>query len=120
MHWIYLSLAIIFEVSGTISMKISEGFSKVIPSTMLILFYICSLIFLTLTLKDLEVSIAYAIWSGMGIVIITVIGFVYFNENISYLKVFAIALIIIGVVTLNMTEGQKAPTHKDIMEHESN
>ncbi len=62
LHWIYLCLAILFEVSGTTTMKLSDGFTKVIPSVLLILFYICSLCFLTLTLKSLEVSIAYANW----------------------------------------------------------
>jgi len=116
LHWIYLCLAILFEVGGTTSMKLSDGFTKVIPSVLLILFYICSLCFLTLTLKSLEVSIAYAIWSGMGIIIITLIGFMYFNESVSLLKIVAIALIIIGVVTLNMTGEKEADISKSTLE----
>ncbi|MBD8028007.1 multidrug efflux SMR transporter [Ureibacillus sp. Re31] len=120
MHWLYLCLAIIFEVAGTISMKLSDGFSKLVPSVALILFYICSLVFLTLTLKEIEVSIAYAIWSGMGIVLITLIGVMYFNESINFLKVFAIVLIIIGVVTLNLTEENHSSASKDKIEQISN
>ncbi|MGG0478013.1 multidrug efflux SMR transporter [Priestia megaterium] len=116
MHWIYLCLAILFEVAGTTSIKLSEGFTKVIPSVLLIFFYICSLCFLTLTLKSLEVSIAYAIWSGMGIIIITLIGFMYFDESVSLLKIVAIALIIIGVVTLNMTSEKEGHISKSTLE----
>jgi small multidrug resistance pump len=116
LYWIYLCLAILFEVAGTTTMKLSEGFTKVIPSVLLILFYICSLYFLTLTLKSIEVSIAYAIWSGMGIIIITLIGFMYFNESVSLLKIVAIALIIIGVVTLNMTGEKEANASKSTLE----
>jgi len=116
LYWIYLCLAILFEVTGTTTMKLSEGFTKVIPSVLLILFYICSLYFLTLTLKSIEVSIAYAIWSGMGIIIITLIGFMYFNESVSLLKIVAIALIIIGVVTLNITGEKEANASKSTLE----
>jgi small multidrug resistance pump len=116
LYWIYLCLGILFEVAGTTTMKLSDGFTKIMPSVLLILFCICSLYFLTLTLKSLEVSIAYAIWSGMGMIIITLIGFMYFNESVSLLKIVAIALIIIGVVTLNMTGEKEATTSKPTLE----
>ncbi|RUT31983.1 multidrug efflux SMR transporter [Paenibacillus zeisoli] len=103
MHWIYLLLAILFEVAGTISMKLSAGFTKWQPSLLLVVCYICSLIFLTLTLKTIQVSVAYAIWSGMGIVMITLIGFLFFAENINLSKAISIILILIGVITLNLT-----------------
>lgn len=84
MQWIYLSLAIIFEVLGTVSMKLSNGFTKLVPSILLLLFYIGSLCFLTLTLKYISVSIAYAVWSRMGIVLISVIGiFSFMNSSLS-------------------------------------
>ncbi|ETT81427.1 multidrug efflux SMR transporter [Viridibacillus sp. FSL R5-0477] len=102
MHWIYLCLAIIFEVGGTTSMKLSEGFSRLYPSILMIVFYLGSFIFLTLSLKNLDVSVAYAIWSGVGIVIITLIGFFMFQEGLSTVKAVSIILILIGVVTLNM------------------
>ncbi|MEC0204248.1 multidrug efflux SMR transporter [Paenibacillus lautus] len=103
MHWLYLSLAILFEVAGTLNMKLSEGFSKPLPSVLLVVFYICSLSFLTLSLKQIEISVAYAIWSGLGIMIITVIGYMFFAEQINGLKVFSILLIIAGVVLLNLS-----------------
>ncbi|MDA7026704.1 multidrug efflux SMR transporter [Bacillus sp. CLL-7-23] len=102
MQWLYLLLAILFETAGTIVMKLSNGFSKLVPSFLLLVFYVASLIFLTLTLKTMDISIAYAVWSGMGIVFISIIGFFYFNESISLIKVVAITLIIAGVVMLNI------------------
>ncbi len=86
-------------------MKLSDGFTKLVPSILLLVLYLTSLVFLTLALKRIEVSVAYAVWSGMGIVIISVMGLFYFNEQLSLAKVIAILLIIIGVVTLNLSEG---------------
>lgn len=105
MYWILLILAIGFEVLGTTSMKLSNGFSKPIPSILMGLFYILSLSMLTLSLKKINVSTAYAIWSGLGIAVITVISVVMFNEQINVTKCFAIVLIISGVVILNFAGG---------------
>lgn len=102
MPWFYLCLAIIFEVGGTTSMKLSEGFTRLFPSVLMLVFYLGSFTFLTLSLKNLDVSVAYAIWSGVGIVIITLIGFFVFQEGISIVKAVSIILILIGVVALNM------------------
>ncbi|MGE6258114.1 DMT family transporter [Heyndrickxia sporothermodurans] len=112
MHWIFLCLAILFEVSGTITMKLSNGLTKVVPSILMIILYISSLSFLTLALKSIDISIAYAIWSGIGIALITFIGFLYFGEHISPIKLIAISLIIIGVITLNLAgESHKASSN---------
>ncbi|MPQ26911.1 DMT family transporter [Bacillus paralicheniformis] len=104
MHWLYLFLAIFFETAGTISMKLSNGFSKIIPSILLLVLYAASLMFLTLTLKTMDIAVAYAVWSGLGIVFISVMGFLYFGESISLVKVISIILIITGVVALNVAE----------------
>lgn len=104
MTWFYLSLAIGFEVLGTINMKLSEGFTKLTPTICLFVFYITSFAFLTLTLKKLDVSIAYAVWSGVGVMLITIIGFLFFGERMSVTKVTAIFLIVIGVVMLNLVD----------------
>ncbi len=100
-------------------MKLSEGFTRLVPSILLVLFYLGSLAFLTLTLKKIDVSVAYAIWSGMGIVLIAIIGFFYFNEQFSFVKLFAILLIVIGVVTLNLTV-QKEESPKEATYQSSN
>ena len=109
MQWMFLCLAILFEVAGTVSMKLSAGFTKLLPSVLLMFFYGGSLFFLTLTLKSIDVSVAYAVWSGMGIVLITVVGFLYFQENISVMKLISIGLIIAGVVSLNLIDQGTEP-----------
>ncbi|HMK45105.1 MAG TPA: multidrug efflux SMR transporter [Methanocella sp.] len=104
-NWLYLLGAIIFEVLGTTSMKLSDGFSKLIPSAAILGFYLLSLGLLTLALKKIDVSIAYAIWSAIGTAMITCIGIFYFKEPATTLKLASISLIIAGVVGLNLAGG---------------
>ena len=80
----YLILAILFEVAGTTSMKLSDGFNKIGPSIFIFVFYILSFTFLTLTLKRLEVSIAYAVWSGLGTLLIAIVGVFFFQEPLDH------------------------------------
>lgn len=101
--WIYMILAILFEVAGTTSMKFSEGFTKLWPSIFIFLFYALCFSVLTLALKTIEVSIAYAIWSGMGTVLIVTIGILWFHEPVSIVKILSTVLIIIGVVGLQLS-----------------
>lgn len=105
MGYMYLIFTIIFEVLGTISMKLSLGFTKLVPSILLFVFYGLSLGALTLTLREMEVSIAYAIWSGVGTGLIAIISVVWFKETFSIVKLISITLIIVGVIGLNMTNG---------------
>jgi len=100
---IYLILAIIFEVAGTTSMKLTDGFTNLIPSIMVFIFYVFSLVALTFALKFLEMSIAYAIWAGLGTVLITLIGVYYFKEPVSIIKICSIGLIVLGVVGLHLS-----------------
>ncbi|QTD41103.1 multidrug efflux SMR transporter [Sporosarcina sp. Te-1] len=101
MAWIYLSMAILFEIIGTLSMKMSEGFTKGVPSIFMIVFYILAFASLNFSLKTIPVSIAYAIWSGIGTAAIAVLGYYFFKETLTVTKVIAIGLIIAGVVLLN-------------------
>lgn len=96
----YLFLAILLEVAGTTSMKLSAGFSKLVPSIFIFVFYVLSFTFLTLSLKRLEVSFAYAIWAGLGTLMIALIGVFYFNEPMTVIKAMSLLLIVIGVVGL--------------------
>lgn len=98
----YLFMAIILEVAGTTSMKLSEGFDKLGPSILIFVFYIFSFSFLTLSLKRLEVSIAYAVWSGLGTLLIAMIGYFFFHEPMNVIKILSLGLIIIGVVGLRL------------------
>ena len=105
MTWLYLILAILLEVTGTTCMKLSEGFTKTMPSILLFVFYILSFGMLTLALKRIDVSLAYAVWSGVGTALIATIGILWFKEPASALKLISIGLIIVGVVCLNLAGG---------------
>ncbi len=104
MHWIYLVLAIILEVVGTTNMKLAQGFTKVLPSILIFVFYGLSFVALTFALKRIDVSIAYAIWSGLGTVLIAAIGILWFKEPNTAIKLISIGLIVLGVVGLNFGE----------------
>ena len=99
--WIYLIAAILFEVSGTTCMKLSQGFTKIGPSILIVVFYGLCFTFLTLALKELEVSVAYSVWAGLGTVLIAIIGIIWFRESATLIKLLSIALIIIGVIGIN-------------------
>lgn len=83
-------------------MKLSEGFSRHIPSLLLFVFYASSLTFLNFALKGIEMSIAYSIWSGLGTAIVVIIGIFIFSEPLTLLKTISIILIIAGVIGLNL------------------
>lgn len=102
LSWLYLILAIIFEVAGTVAMKLSEGFTKFTPSVLLFVFYAISFAFVTISLKKIDVSITYAVWSGLGTALITVIGMYFFKEPITIIKFASIGLIILGLIGLNI------------------
>ena len=101
--WLLLVAAIVFEVAGTTSMKLSAGFTKALPSVLLFVFYALAFGALTLTLKKMEVSFVYAIWSGLGTTLVTLIGILYFKESANIFKIASIGLIILGVAGLHLS-----------------
>ncbi len=103
MGWILLVVAIVLEVAGTTNMKLSEGFSKLVPSVLVLFFYALSIIALTFAVNRLDVSVAYAVWSGMGTALVAMIGLWFFQESVTAIKVVALGLIIVGVVMLHLT-----------------
>ena len=103
MGWILLVLAILLEVAGTTNMKLSEGFSKLVPSVLVLFFYALSIIALTFAVNRLDVSVAYAVWSGMGTALVAAIGLWFFQESLTTVKVVALGLIVAGVVMLHLT-----------------
>src|SRR5262245_57913610 len=105
MHWLYLAIAILSEVAGTTCMKLSLGFVRTTPSVLMWLFYGVCFYFLTLSLKKVDISVAYAIWSGVGTALIAAIGILYFREPITILKAVGLVAIIGGVIALNMSGG---------------
>ncbi len=100
--WLYLTGAIFLEIAGTTSMKLSEGFTRIVPSILIFVFYALSFMALTMALKRIDVSVAYAIWAGVGTALIAIIGIVHFREPLTLIKVLSVGLIIIGVVGLNI------------------
>lgn len=104
MYWIWLFVAILLEVAATVFMKFSDGFSKLVPTLIMGLLYGISFIPLAIALKKMEVSVAYAVWSAVGTALITVLGMFLFHEKLSMVKIGGIALIILGVVALNLNE----------------
>ena len=100
MHWFYLVLAIALEICGTTCMKLSDGFSRLTPSVLLFVLYALSFVAFVFALKRIDVGIAYAIWAGLGVLMISAIGVLYFKEPVSSLKVASMALVIVGVVGL--------------------
>lgn len=101
MGWVYLLAAILLEVAGTTSMKLSEGFTKLGPSVAIFVFYGLAFVLLTLALKSFDVSVAYAVWSGLGVAVISLVGILYFQEPVTALKVGSLLLIVAGVAGLN-------------------
>ena len=106
MGWVLLIVAILLEVAGTTNMKLSEGFSRPVPSVLVLFFYALSIIALTFAVNRLEVSVAYALWSGMGTALVAIIGLWFFQESITIIKVVALGLIIVGVVMLHFTSSE--------------
>jgi small multidrug resistance pump len=100
--WIYLLIAILTEVAGTTLMKVSQGLTKLVPSVLMFVLYGVSFVFMALALKKIEVSTAYAIWSGLGTAVIATIGIVAFRESFNFTKLAGIILIIGGVLLLNL------------------
>jgi small multidrug resistance pump len=107
MHWIYLILAIVFEVAGTTCMKLSAGFARVLPTVLMGLFYCVCFSCMTLAIKKIDVSVAYAVWSGVGIALIAVIGVVCFDEPITLPKAAGLLAIIGGILALNLAGGAR-------------
>jgi small multidrug resistance pump len=91
----------VLEVAGTTSMRLSEGFSRLTPSILIFVFYAASFALNTLVIRVLGLSVVYAVWSGVGTVLTALIGFLYFKEPATTLKMISIGLIVIGVFGLH-------------------
>lgn len=100
--WIILSVAIAFEVIATSALKETHGFTRLIPSLIAIIGYGLAFYFLSLTLKVLPVGVMYAIWSGAGIVLVAIIGWLLFRQALDIPALIGIALILAGVLIINL------------------
>ena len=106
MHWLYLSIAILAEVVATSSLKAAEGFTRLTPSLIVVFGYGTAFYFLSLTLRTMQVGTAYAIWSGVGTVLISLIAWLLYNQKLDAAAIAGITLIIAGVVIIKFLSQQ--------------
>jgi small multidrug resistance pump len=105
MAWLFLLLAILSEIVGTTMLRLSDGFTKPLPSLAMAVFYALSFGALSLTLKRIDVGVAYAVWSALGTALIATIGILWFHEPLTALKIVSLVAIVGGVVGLYLSGG---------------
>ena len=101
-NWVYLGLAIVSEVLATASLKSTEGFTRLVPSIVVLVGYSAAFYFLSLTLDTIPIGVAYAVWSGVGVATITLVSFVLYDQKIDVAGLVGIGLIVAGVVVLRL------------------
>ena len=101
MPYLYLSLAIVSEVIATSALKASDEFTRPVPSLVVALGYACAFFFLTLTLRSIPIGVAYALWSGCGIVLICALSWIMFKQALDAPAILGIGLIALGAVIIN-------------------
>ena len=104
MNTIYLTAAIVLEICGTTSLKLSDGFTRIGPASAVVVCYVASFVLLSLALRGIDLSIAYAVWSGVGTAVVAVIGIVWFGESAGIWKLLCLGLIVLGVAGLHLSE----------------
>lgn len=104
--WTYLAIGIFLEVVGTTCLKLSNGFSLPVPATLSVLCFLVALYTLSISVLAIPIGVVYAIWSGAGIVLITIIGALYFAELLAPIKLAFIAIILVGVVGLQVVSSE--------------
>ena len=102
MHYVYLVIAIVAEVVGTLSLKATEGMTRLVPSLIVVAAYAISFYFVSLTLKSMQVGLVYAIWSGLGLVLVIAVGAVLYKQVPDLAATAGILLILAGVVVINL------------------
>lgn len=102
MPYVFLAVAIIAEVIGTSALKASEGFSKTIPSIVTVVAYGAAFYCLSITLKTVPVGVAYAIWSGVGVALIAIVGWIMFGQKLDAAAIIGMGLIVAGVVVMQV------------------
>lgn len=105
MVYLWLTLAVVFEVGWAVAMKLSSGFTKWPATVATVVMYLLSVVFLSRAAKTMDIGVAYAIWAGCGVSLIAVIGMAHFKEPVTALKVGSLALIVLGIVGLNVSGG---------------
>lgn len=102
MHWIYLLGAITFEIVATSALKASDGFTRIGPTTIVVLGYVTAFYCLSLALRAIPMGIAYALWSGVGIVVISLVGRFVYRQSLDMAALIGIGLIVAGTLVINL------------------
>jgi len=102
MQWLYLAIAIMSEVAATSALKAADGFTRVGPSLVVVAGYAAAFYFLSLTLRTMPLGIAYAVWSGIGVALVAAVGWVVYEQSLDVAAYVGIALILAGVMVLNL------------------
>ena len=105
MPWLYLAIAIAGEIIGTTALKASDGFTRLGPSVLVVAGYGIAFCMLAQVLRTIPLGIAYAIWSGVGVAAVTVIGWAMYGQRLDLTALLGIGLIVAGVVVLNIWSG---------------
>ena len=103
MSWVILFFAIVFEVAGTLTLKFTEGMTRLWPTVLMFAFYLVSLFGLSVAVSKIPVGTAYAVWSGVGTLMVAVLGIIWLKEEVTVLRSVSMLLIVIGVAGLYLT-----------------
>ena len=101
-----LLIAIFCEVAGTMLLPVSQNFTKIIPTTLLAVFYLIAFYLLTFVVNKLPIAIVYATWSGLGIFTIAILGYIFFKQTLAWQAIVGLFLIVIGVILVNSFTGK--------------
>ena len=104
MPYLYLTLAIAFEIAATSLLKLSQGFSKIIFGLLALVFYGLCFFFLSLSLKEIQLNIAYALWSGLGLLGTTVLSVFIWHEKVGLISLLGMVLVVAGLILLNLSQ----------------
>lgn len=107
MHYLYLLIAVALEVSGTMLLPASQNFTRVLPTVGLIVCYASSFYCLTFALNTLPIAVVYATWSGLGIFLVTLLGYLVFDEALEWRAITGLLMVVVGVVLVNGYASQK-------------
>ena len=118
MSWAILFVAIVFEVAGTLTLKFTEGMTRLWPTVLMFAFYLISLFGLSTAVARIPVGTAYAVWSAVGTLMVFILGVLWFKEQVTVLRCVSAILIVIGVAGLYLTSAQEIVDHGSDKSHD--
>ena len=118
MSWAILFVAIVFEVAGTLTLKFTEGMTRLWPTVLMFTFYLVSLFGLSTAVARIPVGTAYAVWSAVGTLMVFILGVLWFKEQVTVLRCVSAVLIVIGVAGLYLTSAQEIVNHGSDESHD--